>query len=233
MQQVVGEEAERQQQPCSVEVVFGGGGGGECDMDSVEEKNEEMGSLCTCFQGNRGLLNTGRLDFLFSMCCTALWQNTADPSNDSKTLMAGPFLQLWLKATIPRARCGLLCYSIYYTLWRCMMIESKPQIGQYAWIKHTWSFAGDVTVCAPHHHHHHRFSPTSPRRNDLLLWSAVSRPPAWLVGGGTGKCLSLWETLALWSHEYIIGGQCAMREVHWDAVQSKDSNRRILINSAS
>lgn len=42
----------------SVEVVCGGGGGGgggECDMDSVEEKNEEMGSLCTCFQGNRGL----------------------------------------------------------------------------------------------------------------------------------------------------------------------------------
>lgn len=50
------------------------------DMDSVErerergrgreggeKKNEEMGSLCTCFQGNRGLQNTGRLDFLFSM----------------------------------------------------------------------------------------------------------------------------------------------------------------------
>lgn len=49
------------------------------DMDSVErerergrgregerKKNEEMGSLCTCFQGNRGLQNTGRLDFLFS-----------------------------------------------------------------------------------------------------------------------------------------------------------------------
>lgn len=83
---------------CSVEVVFGGGGGGECDMDSVEgKKNEEMGSLCTCFQGNRGLQNTGRLDFLFSMCCTALWQNTADPSNDSKSphgwpLVAAPSL---------------------------------------------------------------------------------------------------------------------------------------------
>lgn len=38
------------------------------DMDSVEKKkkNEEMGTLGTCFQGNRGLKNTGRLDFLFS-----------------------------------------------------------------------------------------------------------------------------------------------------------------------
>ena len=33
-------------------------------MDSVEKKkNEEMGNLGTCFQGNRGLKNTGRLDF--------------------------------------------------------------------------------------------------------------------------------------------------------------------------
>lgn len=39
------------------------------DMDSVEKgkkKYEEMGNLGTCFQGNRGLKNTGRLDFLFS-----------------------------------------------------------------------------------------------------------------------------------------------------------------------
>lgn len=64
-----------------------------------------MGSLCTCFQGNRGLQNTGRSDFLFSMCCTALWQNTADPSNDSKkALIAAPppslcSARLRLKAT--------------------------------------------------------------------------------------------------------------------------------------
>lgn len=192
-----------------------------------------MGSLCTCFQGNRGLQNTGRLDFLFSMCCTALWQNTADPSNDSKTHHCWPRC---CSAVFDLKLHPCVHVAAYFnatqnnTSWRCTMIERKPQIGQYAWIKHTWSFAGDVTVCAPPHHH---CSPTSPRWNDLLLWSAVSRPPAWLVGGGTGKCLSLWETLALWSHEYIIEGHCAMREVHWDAVQSKDSNRRILINSAS
>ena len=73
MRQVVGEEAAAA--VWSVEVVVVGR-----DMDSVEEKNEEMGNLCTCFQGNRGLKNTGRLDFFYSPRCTALWQDTADTS---------------------------------------------------------------------------------------------------------------------------------------------------------
>lgn len=59
LRQVVGEEA----------AVCRGGGSAGCvwggDMDSVEE-NEEMGNLSTCFQGNRGLKNTGSLEFLFS-----------------------------------------------------------------------------------------------------------------------------------------------------------------------
>lgn len=111
-----------------------------------------MGSLCTCFQGNRGLQNTGRLDFLFSMCCTALWQNTADPSNDSKTPHCWPRC---CSAVFDLKLHPCVHVAAYFnatqnnTSWRCTMIERKPQIGQYAWIKHTWSFAGDVTVCAP------------------------------------------------------------------------------------
>lgn len=108
----------------SVEVVCGGGGGGgECDMDSVEKKkkNEEMGSLCTCFQGNRGLQNTGRLDILFSMCCTALWQNTADLSNDSETPHRRPRRcrsRLPLKAT-PLHAC---CSALYRHRRQCMKV---------------------------------------------------------------------------------------------------------------
>ncbi|KAK1883892.1 Zinc finger MIZ domain containing protein 2, partial [Dissostichus eleginoides] len=56
MRQVVGEEGAAAA-VWSVEVVVVGR-----DMDSVEEKNEEMGNLCTCFQGNRGLKNTGSSD---------------------------------------------------------------------------------------------------------------------------------------------------------------------------
>lgn len=196
-----------------------------------------MGSLCTCFQGNRGLQNTGRLDFLFSMCCTALWQNTADPSNDSKSPHGWP-------------RCCSAVFDLKLdpctacTLQLTLLRHTTIHRGGARWLRgshRSGSMHGSnirdhlqvTSVSVPPHHHHHHSTPTSPRWNDLLLWSAVSRPPAWLVGGGTGKCLSLWETLALWSHEYIIGGHCAMREVHWDAVQSKDSNRRILINSAS
>lgn len=141
---------------CSVEVVFGGGGG-ECDMDSVEgEKNEEMGSLCTCFQGNRGLQNTGRLDFLFSMCCTALWQNTADPSNDSRAPHRWPRccsavfdLKLHLSATYTKTRC------------RCTTIERKPQIGHYGSNVRDRLQVTSLSVPPPHHHHHS--SPTSPR----------------------------------------------------------------------
>lgn len=127
----------------ALEVVFGGGGGGECDMDSVEgrEKNEEMGSLCTCFQGNRGLQNTGRLDFLFSMCCTALWQNTADPSNDSKSPHCWPrccsaAFGLKLHSCVRVAADSMATFATI-TRRRCAMIKRKPQIGQYAWIKHT------------------------------------------------------------------------------------------------
>lgn len=179
-----------------------------------------MGSLCTCFQGNRGLQNTGRLDFLFSMCCTALWQNTADPSNDSKAPHRWPpcCSASWTESYTPAARCSLLYGDI-----QRYMVE----------VHDDWEEATDRPVCMDQTYvivcrWRHclcttttPLQPLSPRWNDLLLWSAVSRPPAWLVGGGTGKCLSLWETLALWSHEYIIGVHCAMREVHGDAVRAK------------
>lgn len=117
----------------SVEVVCGGGGGGECDMDSVEKKNEEMGSLCTCFQGNRGLQNTGRLDILFSMCCTALWQNTADLSNDSETPHRRPrrcsaVFHLKLHPCMHVAAYFTGTCSNKCSCWRCRVIERKPQI---------------------------------------------------------------------------------------------------------
>lgn len=109
------------------------GGGGECDMDSVEKKNEEMGSLCTCFQGNRGLQNTGRLDILFSMCCTALWQNTADLSNDSETPHRRPrrcsaVFHLKLHPCVHVAAYFTGTRSNTWRCWRCRVIERKPQI---------------------------------------------------------------------------------------------------------
>lgn len=97
------------------------------------EKNEEMGSLCTCFQGNRGLQNTGRLDILFSMCCTALWQNTADLSNDSESPHRRPrrcsaVFHLKLHPCMHVAAYFTGTCSNTCRCWRCGVIERKPQI---------------------------------------------------------------------------------------------------------
>ncbi|KAK5852194.1 hypothetical protein PBY51_023683 [Eleginops maclovinus] len=87
MRQVVGEEA-AEAAVWSVEVVVVVGR----DMDSVEEKNEEMGNLGTCFQGNRGLKNTGRLDFFFILHAALpsgkILQTPLNDSNNTRCLLA-------------------------------------------------------------------------------------------------------------------------------------------------
>ena len=138
----------------------------------------------------------------YSPRCTALWQDTADTSNDSKTLAAGPAAE-----TLPGFKwhthsnthtLSLLLYvcvwSWYVTCMRVLQVHDDDDDGGGAVVRgnHTPCWMHGSHMCdnlqvtsssmtpSPHTHthtHSHTHTHTPCRLwNDLLLWSAVSQP---------------------------------------------------------
>lgn len=66
-----------------------GGGGGGGVIWIVQRKMKKWEIRGTCFQGNRGLEKYRQAGLFILHTALALWQDTADTSNDSKTL-TGP-----------------------------------------------------------------------------------------------------------------------------------------------
>lgn len=119
----------------------------------------------TCFQGNRGLEKYRQAGLFILHTALALWQDTADTSNDSKTL-TGPaakilpgikwYTHLFLVCVCVCA-CCLGANTVKHVHCRCMYDgnEWKAHMLHGAWIKHKWSLAGDVMVDdAPRHNTH-------------------------------------------------------------------------------
>lgn len=143
----------------------------------------------------------GRLDILFSMCCTALWQNTADLSNDSETPHRRPrrrsaVLHLKLHPCMHVAAHFSGTCSNTRRSWRRRVIERKPQIRRITHIRDHLRVTS-LSVPPPP-----LLSNLSPLHTEMICSSglqSVGRLPACLTCGRRDrkKCLSLWETLAL------------------------------------